>query len=283
VSKFLVTIEGGDLLQRLAGFVGESDSLFHNVQQTVADMALGAQMQWVGYAMGQPLPDGKVIGSRSGAYAKSIQSHQISPFEWEIFSDSPYASIIEEGAPERDLKKMLTTSNKVRRTKDGRKYLIIPFRWGTTDTSTFGGNVIPDSLHKAMTQKERINGKMVQKFRPSYVTGVRFEPSVQDGGGPDVRRSVYDWGNRVTKSMLTGTKNASRMMGMVNMREKGGTGNKSSQYLTFRIMMEGSDGWIAPARQGKWPAKHTEQSLSETMPDAIQRAANEDLSVFRGS
>ncbi len=224
---------------------------------TVAILAKAAHQQWLAYAQGEPLPNGQVIGVRSSTYHRSIQLEQISPFHYRCFSNLAYAEAIETGSPARDLKKMLDSSLKVRRTKDGKRYLIIPFRWGTPGTTGFGSNVMPQAVH---------NFWKPQSVPRSRVISLGTRPSGTGAFDIKTRQPVlvpqrnYEWGARLTQKHLgaigIGGQAAKRMAGMVNFRNPGGSGGAAhSSYLTFRVMMEGSPGWQAPAIPGKYPAK----------------------------
>lgn len=128
----------------LSGDIGPINAgSFPTLAQAVAALANAAHQQWKRYAQGEPLPNGQVIGLRSGHYHESIQLEQTGDYAWRVISRLAYADVIERGSPARDLKKILDSSLKVRRSKDGKRYLIIPFRWGTPETAGFGRNVMP--------------------------------------------------------------------------------------------------------------------------------------------
>jgi hypothetical protein len=118
---------------------------FPTLAFAVRSIGEAAHRQWVAYASGLPLPDGKVINPRTGEYARSIQLRQTGPFSAEVYTDLPYARGIEEGTPARDMKRMLNSSLKVRVTAKGKRYLIIPFRWNTPNSVL--GRAMPQPLH----------------------------------------------------------------------------------------------------------------------------------------
>jgi hypothetical protein len=45
---------------------------------------------------------------------------------------------------------------------------------------------------------------------------------------------------------------------------------RSSQYLTFRVMAEGSSGWIVPAKPGLYIARGVAQSVQLELAQAMQ-------------
>lgn len=284
MTEFRIGIEIGHLLPPGGPL---SQELFPNLSYAVQEIAQRGQVIWMGYAGGAPLPDGSTIQARSGAYLRSIQLSQAGPFSAEIFSELPYARIIEDGAPARDMKRMLDTSMKVRISKTGKRYLIIPFRWGTPGTTGFGRNVMPPEVHAAWRDP-------TSAMTPSRVTGMSKRPS--GNSAYDVRtkspflvsQRQYHWGGRLTKPMLNGMgihgQAARRMAGMVNMQNPSGNGGggKHSSFLTFRVMVEDSPGWLAPAQPGKHPARTTADRLRPVAEQAFGAAVVTDLKQILG-
>ena len=251
---------------------------FSTLAGAVAKCAHTVHQQWLAYAQGAPLPNGQTIGIRSGTYHRSILIEQTGPFAFRIFSDLAYADAIERGMPARDLKKMLDSSLKVRRSKDGKRYLIIPFRWGTPGTVGFGQNVMPQDVHDFFTPPG---------VARSHVTGMGSR--VSGTGAFDLKtrqplltpQASYQWGARLTAKYLAtkgiGGQAAKRLAGMVNMRQPGGKGGGAhSQYLTFRVMTEDSPGWKAPAIPGKYPAKTVADQIRPIAEQAFKKAMEAD-------
>jgi hypothetical protein len=221
-----------------------------------------------------------VIQSRTGEYARSIQVRDTGDFSGEVYSDLAYAQSIEEGAPSRDMKKMLSSSAKVRLTHDGRRYLIIPFRWNHPNSVM--GNSMPESVQSWWKGKtpssisgtyRRVSGTGAINFRTSQALTV-----------PGWR---YKWGSRLTDSDLEGLgvkgSAAKRMSGMVNFRNPGSSGGAShSKYITFRTMVEGSPGWITKATDGKWPARTVAETLQPIAEKAFRDAMQEDIERILG-
>ncbi|MCK7579807.1 MAG: hypothetical protein MZV65_31710 [Chromatiales bacterium] len=138
---------------------------FPNLQHAVKTIAGAVHRRWLAYAQGQPLPGGQTITPARAPTPKSIQIRQLDSTHWEIFSDAPYAGAIEYGTGPYDLKQILKTSARVRRTKSGKRYLIIPFRWGTGTGSgkgiSFGRQVMAPEVHA-----------VAKSLLPSRVTGM---------------------------------------------------------------------------------------------------------------
>lgn len=259
---------------------------FPAVVGAVQAIANAAILQWKAYAQGEPLPNGQVIGIRSGTYEGSIQLAQISPFHYRVFSNLAYAEAIETGSPARDLKTMLHSSLKVRISeKTGKRYLIIPFRWGTPGTVGFGGNVMPQVVHDFWKPKSVARSRVISMGTRVSGTGAH---DIKTRKPVLVPQASYEWGARLTKQHLgamgiTGTA-AKRMAGMVNMRNPGGSGGAAhSQYLTFRIMTEDSPGWRAPAIPGKYPAKTVADKIKPIAEQAFREAFKQDIQRYMGA
>lgn len=255
---------------------------FPHLAFAVKEIAEAALRQWRSYASGEALPNGKVIQTRAGEYARSIMLRQRGDFDAEVYSDLPYARAIEEGTPQRDLKKMLGSSPKVRLTKDGRRYLIIPFRHNHPNSVL--GNQMPQAVHDWWREPDR---------RPSHVTGIGQRVSGLNASdirtrGPLMTPSrTYSWGTRLGKTDLAGIglggKAGKRYEGMVNFRKPGGEGGSAhSQFITFRVMREDSPGWIAPAREGLWPARTTADQLRPVAEEFFRKAIAEDVKAILG-
>lgn len=285
MNNLAIAIDVGHLIQPNARLTAD---VFPNLAAAVRQVVALAHQEWVEYALGKPLPGGLVIQNRTGEYARSILFRDTGPFSGVVESLLPYAKAIEEGAPERDLKRMLNSSFKVRLTKDGRRYLIIPFRHGQSGT--------PDSVLNWWTGKQA-----------SHVTGSYRRASGTGAYGIRTRQLVtvpgwrYQWGDRLDKSDLasmgvTGTA-AKRMEGMVRFANPGhigggggggkaGGGAKTSaghgQMVTFRVMIEGGRGWIAKATPGKYPARTVADQVRPLAERLFAAAVAADVQAMLG-
>lgn len=217
-------------------------------------------------------------------YAQSI-SWNFQPGAMSGYVEATYkfAEEIETGRPARDLKKMLNTSLKVRRTKDGRRFLVIPFRHGTTGTNT---NPMPAAVNKLASQMDK-----------SRVTGAGMRPvgevtnlSPKSGMSPAAKQTpflsnpktkqasqtakmTYAWGDRLSKAALrqagVSKEEAKRYAGMVRMDTSTPGGAKSSAFLSFRIMGDWQTGkWIIPSQPGLYLAKKTTDDM-KSKADAV--------------
>lgn len=250
-----------------------SAEVLPNVTSAMAALAEQMQQLWQSYAAGVEMPNGQTIKPRSGEYLRSIQLRRNTPFDYFIFSDSPYAAALEHGTDAYDMHQWLNTSMKVRRAKNGRKYLIIPFRWGTSGAVGFGRNT--------MNQDEQ---RIMRQLAPSRVVGMTTRLSGQDGVTP-IPQSKYRFGGRLNIRQhgdLFQTKIGRHMNGMVKFQGDR-SGNKDTQYLTFRVMSEGSAGWIRRAQPGKFPAQQTSQTMTLVAQRVLERALQADLAMLRAS
>lgn len=247
-----------------------------NYAAAVEDIAGKALALWTAYAQGALLPGGGRINARSGAYLKSIQSRQLGPFAWEIFSDSPYATAIERGMPARDLKKMLGSSWRVREVKagphKGQRYLIIPFRHGWPSANY---NAMPQAIHD-----------IAKVFAASHITGQYTIPTVPEGysiknqSRMTVTRNKYLWGDRLSQrdaESIVPTKPGHTTSIYSNMVRFDNPGGKHSHYMTFRMMGEWSSGWQAPPRLGLYPLRTVRDQIAPIAERAAQAALDVDL------
>jgi len=265
-----------------------------NLSSAVERVALVAQDRWRDYARGKPLPDGSQIQTRSGAYMKSILLRGNGAFSAEVFSDSPYAQEIETGVPARDMKTMLDTSMKVRMSKAGKRYLIIPFRWGAYNPS--GWNKDSNSGMTATGMPMMPNGVhgAAMAMAASHVKGVGQRESgngawnIKTRAPAKVAQRDYAWGGRLTTEQINqagtfGTM-AKRMAGMVKFQSVlGGIGgSKHTKYMTFRVMVEGSSGWIAKAIAGKYPARTVSDEMRPVAKEIFEQALQYDMRAASG-
>lgn len=213
--------------------------LAERVSTVVAATAQSAYERWADAVM---KANGIWVGEKN-EYLSSIKVRSINGFEAEVWSDYKHAQEIESGRPQRDLKKMLNTSVKVRVSAKGARYLYIPMRHNTP------GN---DALASSMPQNVYASAK---KLDPSSVVGQGIRLSGL--GAYDTKtqlpmttpQNLYKWGGRLPPGLAEKLKpehKSDPYAGMVKMSQ----GDGGSAYLTFRTMSENSKGWIVPAKPG---------------------------------
>lgn len=231
----------------------------------------------------------KLWSGEKDAYAKSITWQMTGDFTAVVQSDYRYDQQIEHGRPARDLKAMLNTSQKVRRTKDGRRFLVIPFRHNAKKLEAAGIYDMAKGLGASSIngQIDRLSGEI------NYITpGSGMSPAPASQQTPflsntttrqsqQVRQNVYAWGQRLKAQAMkdAGVPLATRRwaQGMHRFDTSTPGGAKSSTYLTFRIMMEGSAGWIVPAQPGQLIAQKVTQEMRPKAQAAFAEAIKRTL------
>lgn len=239
------------------------------LNQAVRAVAQQTQQNWQ-----EAVLRAKLWSGEKDPYAASISWQMTGAYSAEVSTDYKHAEEIETGRPARDLKKMLDTSQKVRRTKDGRRFLVIPFRHNVSS--------MPPGI-KSMATKMQMSRVMAEGMRPageithlSPKTGMHaaagqtpYLSNPATKGNSMVTRRMYEWGGRLGRGALKGASldasQAKHYAGMVRMNTSTPGSAKSSAYLTFRIMMEGSSGWVVPAQPGQFIAKKV---VDEMQPKA---------------
>ncbi|EAW2493075.1 hypothetical protein AXL65_02290 [Salmonella enterica subsp. enterica] len=211
-------------------------------------------------------------------YAQSIKWQMTGDFSGYVEAGYKWAKEIEEGRPARDLKRMLGTSLKVRRTKKGARFLVIPFRHNIKN--------MPPELYAQAKALEASKVVGMTQRRSGEITGFGMKPAKvqthflsnpKTHGPMMVQQAQYKWGGRIAAGFFGPNPNKTMKgngpnprspfdlaAGMVRMETSSGN-QKSSAYMTFRIMHEKSQGWIVPQQPGQAIAK---KALARVKPDA---------------
>lgn len=258
-----------------------SAKIFPLVSQAVGAIAQQAQYQWK-----DGVKQSRLWSGEKSPYMNSIAWKMTGDFSAEVSSDYPLAAEIENGRPAKDLKKMLDTSQKVRRTKDGRRFLIIPMRHNTPGHDALAP-AMPASVYALAEEMKKSSVTSSSEQRPSgeitvMSPGSGMRPaSTQSPFSSNpatkqqymVPRHQYKWGERLNTAGIAGLtdKEKRNMNGMVRMETSSG-GQQSSAYMTFRVMMEGSSGWIVAPRPGLHLVDKTAASLQPVAEAALAEA-----------
>jgi hypothetical protein len=286
VSDFNISIDLGPVMQ--AGDV-ITRAILPRVREAVGAVAQAAQTQWADAVMKAP----GVWSEEKKAYASSIKWEYTGEFSARVSTDYDKADQIENGRPARDLKVMLNTSAKVRRTESGKRFLIIPMRHNTPGNDAHAPSMPAGvAAMAAQLAPSRITGTgqrpAGQVMRMSPKTGMHPSPhqspymSNPGGGHTMVAKHEYQWGEKLKRSDMraAGMSAADRKRygGMYRFDTTGKGGVKSSSFLTFRVMVEGSPGWIVPAKPGLHLVAGVTAQLRPIADEVIRKAAQLDLS-----
>lgn len=213
-------------------------------------------------------------------YAQSITWSMTGEFSGEVVASYKFAQEIETGRPQRDLKKMLDTSHKVRVSEKGKRFLVIPMRHNISKLKAAGLYDIAKSLSESMVtgQSKRASGEVTRlsptkgmspaKKQTEYLMNPKTKTQMM------VTKNVYNWGQRLSSKDAGANKWA---RGMVRMETSTHSGANSSAYMTFRIMMEGQKGWIIPAQPGLFIAKKVQAEIQPKAEAAFAMAVKKQL------
>jgi len=227
----------------------------------------------------------KLWSGEKDQYAKSISWQMTGDFSGYVEATYKWAEEIESGRPERDLKKMLNTSLKVRRTKSGKRFLVIPFRHNVKD--------MPDELYaqakaleasKVTGQTQRRSGEITFLSRKTGMQPAKrqtpFLTNVRTHGPMMVNQAQYKWGGRIHAGYFGPNPKGKvdHAAGMVRFDTSSGK-QKSSAYMTFRIMMEGQQGWVVKPQPGQWIARKVRDDMAPKAEEAFKAAMGWTLKV----
>ena len=241
------------------------------VRRALERIGMIAHARWLNMIQQEPgIPE-----ERRKPYQTSIVVEKTGPLQVSVYSDWKYAYEIENGRPSRDLKRMLDTSLKVRvstsKKNAGKRYLIIPFRH---NVDSMPGNV----------------QKLAQSMRKSSVPsmGQRLSGTgawdVETKAPALVAQRKYKWGDRLPAGLALKQAphhKTDRYAGMVRFKADSGKG-KSSVYLTFRTMMEGSAGWITKPVPGCLHIPQLEREIETMTREMLTTGLNVPVAVVSG-
>lgn len=261
MSQFKIAVDLSGIMQQARGIIDAE--VLPRLNQAVSAVAQQAAIDWK-----EAVTRAKLWSGEKGPYVESIQWKMTGAFSAEVSSDYKYALEIDTGRPARDLKKMLDTSLKVRQTKTGKRYLIIPFRHQVPGADAVGQSMPADVY------------ALARQLEPSRVTGRGKRLSGTGAMDIKTRKPMmvtarkYAWGESLPAGAAPGMQK--KHAGMYRFQTSSGKA-KSSTYLTFRIMMEGSPGWIVPAKPGLNLVKGVTDRLQPLAERAFSEAVKRDL------
>lgn len=248
--------------------------VFPLLNQATRAITNAFERKWI-----EGVTNAKLWEGEKEAYIKTIKSEMTGDFTSRVWSDYKYAKDIETGRPPRDLKLMLNTSDKVRRTESGKRFLVIPMRHNVDKLKAAGLYGIAKALEASRVEDKttRPSGEVTylhpkEGMRPSAMQS-QYLYSAQTQEHAEVNRNIYGWGGALTSKEVGEHKWAA---GLYRFDTSSGK-SKSSEYLTFRIMMEGQKGWIVPAQPGQYIVKKVEDEMKPKAELVYQEAMRREL------
>lgn len=265
MADFSIKVDLSDVMAQARGIIDAK--VMPLLNQAVSGVVQQARIDWM-EAVGRA----KLWSGEKVPYSASITWKMTGAFSARVESDYKYAQEIDDGRPARDMKKVLNTSLKVRQAKDGSRYLIIPFRHSTPGNDAHGPSM-PDSVYE-----------LARQLTPSRVVGMGRRLS--GTGAMDIRtrnpitvaQRKYVWGGSLPAPVTMPKRGAApnRYVGMYRFDTSSGA-QKSSAYITFRVMSEKSHGWVIPAKPGLQIVKGVTDRLQPLAEKAFGEAVKRDL------
>lgn len=225
----------------------------------------------------------------TGGYTNAIRDgleypYENNPLHLMIVNRHPAAVGLERGHDAYDLKKMLYTSKKVRVSKQGKKYLIIPFQHGTPSKKGEGGiapnratlQTMPKDVYR---QALGLDASMIAgKYKKGSQKGANsyWQAWILKKINPvRVTRNKYSWGEHLTDMGNYGKRANAKFSiyeGMYRFKT-----NKGSVYMTFRIMHEDSQGWIHPAQPALHIAEDAVKQCRQQITTLLAEGVRKDM------
>lgn len=269
--EITVRIEHDKLNEIIKGLEMLQTGVLPNTAQAVQASTAMIQQSWVDKTK-------TVFDRPTGTYAKAIQEglfypYNGNPLAGSVINNAPHASHIEDGTKPHDLKKALLTSQKVKISKKGKRYLIIPFRHGTPSRGSHEGGIgIKRATMQTMPQSVYAQAKNLAVSR-----------RIKTGSGG----YRYIWGERLTNRQVKAAGADIRLKpehktnpyeGMVKMRRHPTAAGH--QYMTFRIMHEDSTGWYHPGTPPLKLADKTTREMESPVRRMIDNGIEQDIKVL---
>ena len=233
--------------------VPQLPDLKNSIQQVLYLTAEAAKREWTRVARQR-------LRSTAKAYISSIGPIEIrrGTATIRLRNDTPegkLANALEQGAEPYDLKKGLLKSSKVRRTKDGKPYIHVPFQLKTPGGGARGASppVMPRPVYRLASQLGIGQQLKLPKKYEDYGMKTRLSADLKK------------WGHYTWKS--------SPYQGIVKIPAVKGPG---STYMTFRTVSKNSDpsSWIHPGFRAKNCIEETVKNLDKIFGDILTTLSN---------
>lgn len=278
--SYKIKLDLGSKMDLVAGINAQVMPMLNQAVRAVAQQAV---IDWK-----EAVYKAKLWQGEKDAYANSIKYEMTGDFSAWVSADYEHAGEIETGRPQRDLKRMLDTSLKVRRTEGGKRFLVIPMRANTPGNGALA-KAMPQGIYdmaKAMTPSRVLSTGQRPSGQVTHLSPKSgMHPSTNQTpylSNPKTKKAMtvtsrqYAWGQRLTAGAIKAAgfdkETVKRYAGMVKMDTSTPGGSTSSSYMTFRIMMDGQKGWIVPPQPGQYIAKKVADQLQPKAEKAFAAA-----------
>ncbi|MBB3017708.1 hypothetical protein FHR70_000748 [Microvirga lupini] len=271
-SSFKISFDLGSKLDVTAII---NKQVFPLLNQAVRAVAQQTAAEWQ-----KEVYQAKLWSGEKDAYASTITWKMTGDFTAVIESNYKHDQAIENGRPAYDMKQMLNTSPKVRRTESGKRFLVIPMRHNVKKLQEAGLYEQAQALGASTvaSQSTRPSGEVTHLSPKSGMSPSKnqtpFLSSTKTHSAMMVPQNNYAWGQKLSKADAGQHKWAA---GMVRFNTSTPGGAKSSAYLTFRVLMEGSTGWVRPAQPGQFLARKVQQKMQPKANAAFAAAIKKQL------
>ena len=226
---------------------GQLPNLKNIAQQALFSTAQAARQEWIRIARQR-------LRSTARGYISSIGPVEINRNVATIrlranTPEGKLANALEDGASPYDLKRGLLRSSKVKRTKDGKPYIHVPFQLKTPGGGARGSepSVMPRSIYRLASQMGIGQQMKLPKKYEDYGIKTRLSADIQKWGH-------YTW-------------KASPYQGIVKTPSGGG----KSTYHTFRTVSKNSDSnsWIHPGFRARKCIEAAAQSIDKIYAEVV--------------
>lgn len=270
-----ISVDTWQALAPMAGAIAEAlPEQFENFRAVTQQAAVAAELLYKSYLSGAEIPGHGALKAPSKA-VRTAYSRENGMLCWAIGNTSPAAQSVEEGTPERDMKKCLATAPRARQSKDGAKYLIIPFRHATSDAKTNADGRTATGM-RAMPKRVYDLAKEMERSMRVGTASTRVSAT-----GNTVPAWRYEWQGRLSAAAImdagVSEDDSRNYEGMVKM----GKGGQTS-YMTFRVMSQKSapGSWVLKAQPGIPALATAIQQAMEAHAGALSEAFIADVQAL---
>ena len=228
----LIVIDTSDISLRFSLSKQEIDNMLDNIAKGLA-VAYAEKLEGIAQ---------RELHQTRRRYIQSIKLIDSGKFEGTVmldYSKDPVVKMIEEGASAFDIKKGLLDSIKAKYTKDGRKYITVPFRLGSPgaigDSGVFS-SILPQSVYDVLKSRAtnipvsgggvRSKGLMLADI-PSLYQPQQTRQAIVDNEGNE-QFKAYQHKNSLYEGAMKVTDNVTGQSGYQSFRrvsESGTTAN----------------------------------------------------------